>query len=37
MEILITAMRRPCQVANQLAHVLEPFTADEIANQLLYV
>jgi predicted nuclease of predicted toxin-antitoxin system len=37
MGILITAMRRPGEVANRLAHVLDTFTADEIANQLLYV
>jgi hypothetical protein len=30
-------MRRPGEVANRIAHVLDTFTADEIANQLLYV
>ena len=35
--IIVAVMRRPGEVAGRLAHLLDTYTADEIAGQLLYV
>ena len=37
MGIIVAAMRRPGDIAERIAHLLDTFTADEIAGQLFYV
>ena len=37
MGILVAAMRRPGEIADRIAHLLDTYTADEIAGQLFYV
>ena len=37
MGIIVAAMRRPGEIADRIAHLLDTYTADEIAGQLFYV
>ena len=37
MVIIVAAMRRPSEIADRIAHLLDTYTADEIAGQLFYV
>jgi hypothetical protein len=37
MGIVVAAMRQPGDIADRLAHLLDTYTADEIAGQLFYV
>jgi predicted nuclease of predicted toxin-antitoxin system len=37
MGIIVAAMRRPGEIVDRITHLLDTYTADEIAGQLFYV